>query len=174
MTSSQSRLPLAVRSFPLFSFFYSFDWIVFSYPRVSFIQSNLLSSRSQTVLQCFVKGQFAFQRFVRRNAWQEEGGQNNGFRDNWSFPKRVLSGNGVGGVRGLWDLYGTVLCQMLFVRLLMVQWSQWVWLIMRVRSSLSRLKCIFKHTLDCCNHSAATFTLHDLQVAYIHTKKKSK
>lgn len=33
---------------------------------------------------------------------------------------------GMGG-RGLRDLYRTVLCQMLFVRLLMVQWTQWVW-----------------------------------------------
>lgn len=32
MTSSQSRLPLAVRSCPFFFFLFSFDWSVFSYP----------------------------------------------------------------------------------------------------------------------------------------------
>lgn len=128
--------------FPALFLFYLFDWSVFFYSRLSFIHSNLLSSRSQTDLQRFVKDQFAFQRIVRRNAWQEGGRQNNGFRDNWSFQERVLSGNGGAGCGGLRDLYGTVLCQMLFVRLLMVQWTQWVW---SIRGS--GVQCSHTHTV---------------------------
>lgn len=83
---------------------------------------------------------------MRRNAWQEEGGQNNGFRDNCSFQKRVLSGNGVGGYgRSLGPVQHCIvpdaLCQVAHGSVdTMGVVNQ------RVRSSLSGLTFIFKQS----------------------------
>lgn len=86
---------------------------------------------------------------MRRNAWQEGGRQNNGFRDNWSFQERVLSGNGGAGcgVRGSSGpvrdcIVPDALCQVSHGSVdTMGVVNQ------RVRSS------VFTHT-HCCSHSA--------------------
>lgn len=164
MTSSQSRLPLAVRSFPLFSFFL-FVWLgcVFL-PSCVFhpLQSPQLSFPNSPPALC--------QRPICFSTHCEKECMSGRRRAKQWFPWQLEFSEAC----AIWEWGGgcarspgpvrhcivpDALCQVAHGSVVTMG---------VVNHEGQEFKFIFKHTLDCCNHSAATFTLQNLQLAYIH------